>query len=194
MALYLISIIGGDALIILVNLLVNLKTGSLSNLYVILAGLIAGIGVILLDAISALFIRRCLPEKWFTYQVKFHKVGKGECKFYEAFGIKNWKDKILELGMFTSFSKKNVSDPSSKEYLERFILESNYGAVIHMVGAVLGLALLVVPPLAVTCRFSVPAIIINAILNLLPYMILRYNLPRLERMRIIAEKRSAREA
>ena len=184
MALYLISIIGGDALIILVNLLVNLKTGSLSNLYVILAGLIAGIGVILLDAISALFIRRCLPEKWFTYQVKF----------YEALGIKNWKAKILELGMFTNFSKKNVSDPTSKEYLERFILESNYGAVIHMVGAVLGLALLAVPPLAVTWRFSVPAIIINAILNLLPYMILRYNLPRLERMRIIAEKRSAREA
>ena len=189
MALYLISIIGGDALIILVNLLVNLRTHALSSLYIVLAGLFAGLGVILLDAISALFIRRCLPEKWFSYKSKFHKVGKKECAFYEKLGIKKWKDNILELGMFTSFSKKSVSNPNSSEYMERFILESNYGALIHIVGVFIGLTLLSFPPLSTTWRFSVPAIVINAVLNFLPFMILRYNLPRLERMRAIAEKR-----
>ena len=199
MALYLVSIIGGDALIILVNLLVNLKTHTLSNFYIVVAGLLAGVAVIALDAISATLIRRALPEKWFSYKVKFHKVGNAECHFYEKLGIKSWKDNVLELGMFTAFSKKHVSNPNSREYLERFILESNYGALIHIVGVFLPLVLLAIPPFVANVpfftswRFSVPAIVVNAVLNFLPFMILRYNLPRLERMRIIAEKREARE-
>ena len=192
MVFYIVSIVGGDALIILVNYLVNLKTHSLSTIYIVLAGLIAGIGVIAIDAVSATFVRRCLPEKWFGHNVKFHKIGKKECAFYEKCGIKLWKDKILELGVFTSFSKKHVADPNSSEYLERFILECNYGYVIHFVGIFLGYLLLLVPPLSTTWRFSVPAATINAFLNLLPFMILRYNLPRLERMRALAEKKEAR--
>ena len=199
MALYLISIIGGDALIILVNFLVNLKTHSLSNLYIILAGLLAAVGVIALDGISALFIRRCLPEKWFSYSNKKMMASKKECAFYEKLGVKNWKDKVLELGMFTSFSKKQVADPNSSAYLERFILECNYGAIIHIVGVFFALLLLAIPPFIenvsffTTWRFSVPAILVNAVLNFLPFMILRYNVPRLERMRVIAEKREARD-
>ena len=83
-----------------------------------------------------------MPNKWFDYKVEFRKVSKKESLFYEKLFIKAWKDKILELGMFTSFSKKEIKDPKSREYIERFILESNYGADIHIADAVFGFLLL----------------------------------------------------
>lgn len=148
------------------------------------------------DGIFATFIRRCLPEKWFTKDVKFHKVGKKECRIYEFFGIKLWKDHVLELGMFTSFSKKKVSEPDNTEYIERFILECNYGAVIHIWCAILGFIPIFFFPAStqIGLRFVLYAAIANAVLNILPLMILRYNIPRLTRLHAILEKKAARKA
>ena len=192
MLFYIVFILGGDAAVLLTNLLLHRE--GFTTKEIVIVSLLLIVGCIALDGISALFIRRCLPAKWFERGVKIHKVSKKECKFYEALGIKHWKDHIVELGMFTAFSKKEISDPNDPKYLERFILESNYGALIHLVGIPFGflLILLFPNPLKYLWGFTFPAACINGILNLFPYMILRYNLPRLERMVVLAEKKKAR--
>jgi len=145
------------------------------------------------DAISATLIRRALPEKWFTKDVKFHNVGKKECKFYEFLGIKYWKDHILELGMFTSFSKKKVANPNDPAYIERFIMECNYGVQVHLWNFLLAFLLLLFFPPYISLRFILPAIIANSILSILPLMILRYNIPRLKRLLAVVEKKANRQ-
>ena len=146
------------------------------------------------DGISATLIRHALPNKWFTKDVKIHHVSKAECKFYELLGIKYWKDHVLELGMFTSFSKKKVADPNDPAYVERFIMECNYGVQVHLWNLILGFfPLLLFFPDEIAKRFILPASIANAILSLLPTMILRYNVPRLKRLLAVLEKKAARK-
>lgn len=145
------------------------------------------------DGLSAVFVRRALPEKWFTKDVKFHDVSKAECKFYELLGIKYWKDHVLELGMFTSFSKKTVADPNDPAYISRFIMECNYGVQVHLWNLILGFVLPLFFPRQIALRFILPAAIANAILSLLPLMILRYNVPRLKRLLAVLEKKAARK-
>lgn len=190
MLFYIFSIVGADLLIILLNILFN--KFELSLLYIILASVLGAIAVIAIDGVFAFIIRR-LPEKWFSYDKKIWNVSKAECNFYEKLGIKLWKDKILELGVFTSFSKKTIANPDSKEYMERFILESNYGAIIHIANAIFGFLVIFCFPLKLVFCFGLPISIVNAILSLLPYMILRYNIPRLHRMRNLLEKKELRQ-
>ena len=190
MLFYIFSIVGADLLIILFNIWFN--KFDLSLLYIILAAVLGAIAVIAIDGVFAFIIRR-LPEKWFSYDKKIWNVSKAECNFYEKLGIKLWKDKILELGVFTSFSKKTIANPDSKEYMERFILESNYGAIIHIANAIFGFLVIFCFPLKLVFCFGLPISIVNAILSLLPYMILRYNIPRLHRMRNLLEKKELRQ-
>lgn len=188
MNFYAIAILGSDAVIILLNLIFNKYLFNLSIIYIIGAGLFGMVAVIAVDGITAWLIRR-LPTKWFSYEVPFFEVSKKECKFYEKLGIKNWKDKVIELGMFTSFRKNHIADPKSVEYMERFILESNYGSVIHIVNIVCGFGIIFFYPLEYYACFGLPVAIVNAFLSFLPFTILRYNIPRLQ----IVRKRLARQ-
>jgi hypothetical protein len=93
--------------------------------------------------------------------------------------------------MFTSFSKKNIASPNSPEYLERFIMECNYGVWGHLAGIVFSLLLFVFFNQKYHLTFILPAYIVNAVLSILPTMILRYNVPRLERRLDILNKKIA---
>ena len=189
MALYLISIIGGDLLIFILNYFFN---PNIALVPLIIGTAVAPIALIAWDGVIATFIRRALPNKWYDYKVEWRKVSQKECKFYDALHIKAWKDKVLELGVFTSFSKKKIENPRSREYLEQFILECNYGWSIHLWNAILGFALIFVYPKAFGLPVMLPACIINFVLGMLPFMILRYNLPRLHRTRDIVELKENR--
>lgn len=186
MALYLISIIGGDLLIFILNFFFN---PNIQLIPLIIGCAVAPIALIAWDGVIATFIRRALPNKWYDYKVQWRKVTEKECKFYDALHIKAWKDKVLELGVFTSFSKKKIANPRSREYLEQFILECNYGWSIHLWNSILGFALIFVYPKAFWLPVMLPACVINFVLGMLPFMILRYNLPRLHRTRDVIEKR-----
>ncbi len=186
MALYLISILGGDALIFILNYFLN-PSVSLKMLIICCATL--PVALIAVDGVIATFIRRALPEKWYDYKVNWRKVGQKECKFYDFLHIKAWKDKVLELGVFTSFSKKKIANPRSREYMEQFILECNYGWSIHLWNAILGFILLWCYPHSIMITVTLPACLINFVLSMLPFMILRYNLPRLHRARDVIEKK-----
>lgn len=133
---------------------------------------IATVSVIAVDGIGAYLSRR-LPEKWFVAE-KTLKVGEAERKFYRKLRIKKWKDKVPELGGFTSFHKDRLESASDKEYLGRFLLESNYGIICHTVNVITGFLIIHIPfcgPISVT----LPVALVNAFLNLLPIAILRHN-------------------
>ena len=166
----------------------------MSLLKIILLDVMLPFLIVAWDGISATLIRHALPNKWFTKDVKFHHVSKAECKFYELLGIKYWKDHVLELGMFTSFSKKTVADPNDPAYVERFIMECNYGVQVHLWNLILAFVLPLFFPHDIAMRFILPAAITNAILSILPTMILRYNVPRLNRLLVVLEKKAARKA
>lgn len=144
------------------------------------------------DGVFATIIRHLMPARWFSKDRKRFQVSKIECKIYEALGIKHWKDNVLELGMFTSFSKKKVSDPNNPEYVERFILECNYGSSIHFWNFVLGFVVMLFFPKDIALRFILPGAITNAFLSILPLMILRYNVPRLTRLLVLLQKKAER--
>ncbi|MBO4640141.1 MAG: hypothetical protein J5710_10340, partial [Treponema sp.] len=185
MALYLISIIGGDLLIFILNYCFN---PNIELVPLIIGCAVAPVALIAWDGVIATFIRRALPNKWYDYKVEWRKVPEWECKFYDVLHIKAWKDKVLELGVFTSFSKKKIANPRSREYLEQFILECNYGWSIHLWNSILGFAVIFCYPKAFWLPVALPACIVNFVLGMLPFMILRYNLPRLHRTRDVIEK------
>lgn len=179
--LYLVIILVGMILISGLNILFN---SSLEWHYIILATILFVIASVIVDGIVAFLIRR-LPYKWLNSESKFFEVSKKELRFYEKIGIKKWKDLVPELGGFTSFHKNKIVDPHNNEYLERFVLEVNYGIVIHLVSFFTSFLILFIDYQMFTTSLvwltiGLPVAIINAILIVLPTFILRYNLPRLK--------------
>lgn len=191
MAFYIISIVGADILILIINLLVNKHFFNMPIWYICVASISAAVIVIAIDGLTAWLVRR-LPEPWFTADKKIWDVSKKECTVYEKIGIKNWKDKVIELGIFTNFSKKTIADPKSLEYIERFIMESNFGAVIHIVNIICAYAVIFCYPLKYWLCFGFPAACVNAFLSILPFFILRYNNNRLLRLRAILIKKATK--
>lgn len=133
--------------------------------------------VIVIDGIFAFLVRR-LPEKWFAPLGRAFAVGEGEARFYRRIRLAVWKKYVPELGCFTGFHKDHIRDPRSAAYMERFLLESNYGVVGHAVGAVGGFLLLLLP----RRRIGFFVALVNFVLNLLPTFILRANTPALRRV------------
>ena len=182
---YLAVISISAALIALFNLLPSLDLGVgyyfLNHLKVLLA--IAA--VFSIDGIFA-FISRKLPEKWFSPENKAFSVGKGERAFYRACGIKKWKKLVPEWGCFTGFHKDKLKSGKDEEYLYRFLLESNYGVAGHILGAVFGYLILLLP--MPTLSLCLPVAVINMLLSLLPTAILRYNTPAILKLYSHAKK------
>ena len=146
----------------------------------------------LIDALLAWLIRK-LPEKWFDSNNKHFDERKGERKFYEALGIKKWKDKIPELGGFTDFHKDKIYEPNSIEFYERFILESNYGSLLHIISAFIGYLIIFMAPLKTCFLMAIPMATVNFVLCILPYFVLRYNVGKLKKVLNNLRRRKIRE-
>ena len=150
---------------------------------------IGTVGVISADGIGALIVRRLLPMKWFLPEKRLFCVSKKEHNFYKAIKIKSWKDKVPELGMFTAFSKSEFKGSNDKEYLKRFVIESNYGVICHLQNALFGFVIMFIPYFTSnSVVFPAPASIwipiacVNFVLSLLPVFILRYTTYTLKRL------------
>ena len=159
--------------------------------FVVLSVILNVVAVIAADGITAFVIRWLFPKKWFDIDRGGFAAGKKEARFLEKTGIKKWKDKIPELGMFTAFRKNRISDPKNNEYVRRYILEANYGVAIHAASILVGFVIIFLAPEYKWC-FGVPVAIVNAVYNGLSLAILRYNLPKLHRLYRINEKTAAR--
>lgn len=170
--------------------ILNIVFGSYSFDYsAIWVSLAVVLSTIVEIAISGLFsaITEHAPEKYFTPDKRLFKVSKKEQKFYEKIGIRKWKDKVWELGALGGF-RKNKLNANTSEYLYRFIIESNRGMLGHIIDLFAGFLVVFIIPLKYAWRIGVPIAIVGFFLNLLPILVLRYNLPKLE----VAYKRAKR--
>ena len=175
--------------------ILNIIFNAMFPFYVyIIATILFTILVIIVDAIVATIIR-ALPEKYFDYHKKIFNASPRSINFYNKIGVKKWKEKVPELGMFTHFRKNKIEDPKNPEYLRRFILEACYGVIIHYVSLPLSFIIMLFDFKMYTGQsnlfltIALPVAIVNAILIVLPAFILRYNLPKLIRLYEISIKR-----
>ena len=110
---------------------------------------------------------------------KFFLVTAKEKSLYERWSIRKWKDRIPEIGHFTGFRKNKIADPKSAAYIERFLMESRYGEVGHLLscptGALIFLAQIIPFVPAYWWGVCTGITLVNAVLNLLPVFVLRYN-------------------
>ncbi len=176
---YLITILVCMVLIVLGNWLCLPEINDFALWDYALWTTVCTISVIAIDGIFATIVRRLLPERWFSVKCVGYKASKKECLFYEKIGIKKWKDKVIELGVFTSFRKNKIADPNSVEYIERYIIEANFGIVCHIAGIIFGVLAVFCCPMKLWLSVGVPVVFVNVILSTLPIFILRYNLPKL---------------
>lgn len=188
MILYLLIIIISMAIIAIFNIVCNIEIFPNSNpFYVILIVVMAVICEIIIDLILAGIIHS-LKDKYFENK-KFFDVSKKERQFYEKIGIKKWKDKILELGAIGGFSKKKMTNSHDISYINQFLMENYKGIIIHIANIIMGFLIMAIPPYKYAICICLPVAIVNAILGILPIMVLRYNIPKLN----VAKKRLLRQ-
>ena len=149
------------------------------------------VGVIVVDLIFAFLVRWVMPQKWFSVENLRFTPSKKTCIFYEKLAIKKWKDKVIELGALTGFRKNKIANPTDNEYIGRFIVEANFGIVVHIACMIFGFLIMIAYfPFAIS--IALPVAIVNLLLNYLPLMILRYNLPKLRTLYKFNERREKR--
>ena len=149
-------------------------------LYISLLVLLATIIEILIDSIFATVMRWFVPKRWVDPNKNaFFPASKREQRFYEKIGIKRWKDKALELGALTGFRKNKLGDAKDVEYVKRFILEANYGILVHIACMIFGFSIIFICPKCFWWTVGLPVAMVNFVLNFMTNAILRYNLPKL---------------
>lgn len=187
---YLVTI----ALAVMIITVANFLLGGVYTLLafgsLLLTVLVGVATVFAIDGVLAFVVRR-MPEAWFSSEAKAFSVGKREKNFYRRTRINIWKKYVPEWGCFTGFHKDKMRSVSDSEYIGRFILESNYGVLGHIAGAVFGFLIMLLPFLR-PFSIALPIAVVNFILSVLPTMILRFNTPPLRRLyrRSLASEKS----
>ena len=147
-----------------------------------------------LDGAIAIVINK-MPDRWFGVNNRLYRVSQKERELYKKLKVRLWKDKVWELGGIGGFSKKNLNEPLSAAYIERFLTESHKGVLTHRLGYVAGFLTVLAFPNACALTVALPVALVNLYLNILPTVILRYNTPRLlslyTRLKRKEEKRKA---
>ena len=179
MVLYLSTIVISMIIIAVLNILLGTATFGYTPLEVVGLVCFSVLCEMVIDLILA-GISECFPQKWVSPDCKFYQAGKKERRFYEKIGIKKWKDKVLELGILAGFRKNKIRDKNSPEYIHKFLVESNKGINTHILNIVFGFLVIFCIPLKYWLVISIPVAVVNAILGLLPILILRYNIPKLK--------------
>ena len=124
-----------------------------------------------------------LPDKWFGVEKSHYSIGPQGRALYEKLKIRKWKDKVWELGGLGGFRKNKIAHPNNLAYIEKFIIESHKGIFEHRIGCFAGFLCILIIPFKYSLSIAVPVAFVNLILNILPVMILRYNLPKLHALR-----------
>ncbi len=176
----------------LIGVVVAISTG-FPYFEVVAYAALAAIAVIFIDGITAA-ICRALPAKVANPNKKIFHVSQKEKRFYEKLKIRKWKDNVPEIGQFTGFRKNKLNDPKNVEYLDRFLLESAYGEIGHLVSCFTSfLILLLFPAHRLWFAVAVPVAFVSALMNIPSFMILRYNSYKLRVFRDSMAKKLARE-
>lgn len=188
MILYISIVLIAMLIISILNIMFGVGTLYPSALYVVGMVTLSVVFEILIDGLFAIIVQK-LPNRWFSNNKGFFNVSKKEQHFYEKLGIKFWKDKVWELGSLGGFSKSKIVDPKNPAYISQFLMESNKGIVTHIIGMFVGFLNILIMPIEYALHINIPVAIVNLILNVLPTLILRYNIPKL----MVARKRAIRQ-
>jgi len=187
MVLYLSIVFSAMTLICSLNIFLGEPTVNDYAQYIISAVFLCVAVEIAISGIGSLICVR-LPNSLFNPNKKLFIVSKKEQRWYEKIGIKHWKNKVWELGGLGGFRKNKLNDANNSEYLYKFIIESNKGMVGHMINICTGFLVVFALPAKYFWRIGIPVALVGALLNLLPILVLRYNLPKLT----IAYRRASR--
>lgn len=179
MLLYLSTIFIAMVIIIVLNCVLGGYAFDNYILWIVLSVTLSVFVEIIIDLIFAGIIHS-MPNKLFSKDKKCFQVSRKERKFYEKLRIKSWKDKVFELGALGGFRKNKIREKDSPEYLNKFIVESNKGIIIHIACIIMGFLVMFILPLKYFVRIGLWVSIVNVILNAMPTMILRYNIPKLQ--------------
>ena len=177
MKLYL-SVIGiAMAIISAINIIFNTATW----FNVIIAVVLCTVAQFALDGLIAIIINK-MPDRWFAVNNPLYNVSETEKNLYKKLKVRNWKDKVWELGGLGGFSKKNLATPNSPEYVEKFIIECNKGVLTHRLSYPIGFLPMLFIPNVCALTIALPVAVVNLFLNILPTLALRYNTPKLHAM------------
>ena len=134
-----------------------------------------------LDGLIAIIINK-MPDRLFGVDNPLYRVSKFEQTLYKKIKVRKWKDKVWELGGLGGFSKRNLADPGSPAYIEKFIIECNKGVLTHRLSYPIGFLPMLFIPHVCALTIALPVALVNLFLNILPTLVLRYNTPKLTMM------------
>ena len=109
---------------------VNICLGTAPWYYVIVAVIWCTALQFGIDGLIAIIINK-MPDEWFGVDNSLYFVSERERRFYRFLRVREWKDKVWELGGLGGFSKKELKAPDDPEYIEKFIIECNKGVATH---------------------------------------------------------------
>ncbi len=187
MILYLSIIIGAGIIIAIFNaLFAGFDISTLAVFGIVALAIIVSIA---LDGLAGIIVR-LIPSKKFNPFCKYFGERKNERKIYERLKIRKWKDIIPEMGKTLKFfDKTKIGDKPTAQHIYMFLVETCYAEVMHEFGLIFGMFLLVILPFKYLLTISLPILIVNEFLQLLPIFVQRYNRPKLA----IAYKRLKRQ-
>lgn len=177
MKLYLTVI--GLAMLIIAG--ANIALGTSAWYYIVIAVIVCTALQFALDGLIAIIINK-MPDKFFGPENPHYDVSEWERELYKKLKVRKWKDKVWELGGLGGFSKKNLLEPGSPEYIEKFIIECNKGVLTHRLSYPIGFLVMLLLPNVCAFTVAVPVAAVNLFLNILPTLALRYNTPKLKLM------------
>jgi hypothetical protein len=177
MSLFLIIILVSSFVMVTVDILVAAPMFSIP-IWLIFVCIYGGITAeILLDGFIAfifeLFVSRI------NVRSKCFAVAKWEQKLYRFLGVGKIKTKLPDLGKIGKFAKNEIESPHDPQYLKLYMQHGIAGEIEHGVSAILGFAIIFVFPLEWIFYFGLPIAAVNAVLNILPIAVLRYNRSRI---------------
>ncbi len=188
MVLYLSIIIISTLLIGLFNALFAAQMLFSNTLEIFAFTALAVIVSILLDGLCAYALRQ-IPERKLNHESFWFKERAWERKFYEKTLIRKWKDIIPELGgVLKYFDKSHVKPQIDSKYIKKFIAETCYGEIMHLLAIFVAPAILFILPPRFLLTVSLPVLVVNILLQIPPIMVQRYNRPKL----VLAYKRLRR--
>ena len=169
---YLIAIFGAIALFTVLAVF----AGGFVWWYALLGVFASAAAAFGIDALVALLVRRWPEDKIDPFGGWF-RARSWERKCYVRLGVRHWKDRIPEMGgLLAHFSKKQVADRHDNAYLMKFMRETCYAEIMHLLSIPVGFLIFLLWPHHILW-FGLPVALVNAVLQIFPVLTQRYVRP-----------------
>ena len=192
MILYMCIVVIGVIFTTILSLSVGLNFLSVTDGEILITIIYTFLALFVIDALVAILVR-LLPKKWINPFNKIYNAKPWETKLYLKLKIRSWKDKIPETGKaLTGFGKDKILDMNDNQYIYKFMEETVYAEVMHVISAVLSIFVIFIN-LKLWYIVGLPMAVVNFVIQILPVMVQRYNRPKLKLLYDRNEKKSQQD-